>query len=96
MIICKKKLQYYDEITNRKNQLPTSIVICNQVDYSIVKTVSNILNDQNKSQFKLETINDNPNLFTINPSNPQSVLIKGSTMTFQNEHSYDLNDPDLQ
>ena len=36
------------------------------------------------------------NLFTINPHNPQQVLIKGSTMTFENGHSYDLNDPDLQ
>ena len=40
--------------------------------------------------------NGNPNLFTINPSNPQPVLIKGSTMAFQSEHSYDLNDPDVQ
>ena len=32
----------------------------------------------------------------INPHNPQQVLIKGSTMTFENGHSYDLDDPDLQ
>ena len=39
----------------------------------------------------------NPNLFEINPHNPQQVLIKGSTMTFlSNIHTYDLNDPDLQ
>ena len=35
-------------------------------------------------------------LFTINPHNPQQVLIKGSTMTFENGHSNDLHDPDLQ
>ena len=96
----KEGIQEYDEITNRNNQILTSLVNSNQVDSSIVKTVSNLLNDKNKSQFSLEPINGNPrssaNLFTINPSNPQPVLIKGSTMTFQNEHSYDLNDPDLQ
>ena len=36
------------------------------------------------------------NLFTNKPHNPQQVLIKGSTMTFENGQSYDLNDPDLQ
>ena len=35
------------------------------------------------------------NLFTINPTDPQQVLIKGSTMTFENGNSYNLNDPDL-
>ena len=94
----------YDEITNRNNQLLTSLVNSNQVDSSIVKTVSNLLNDKNKSQFSLEPIEGYPrdsfrssaNLFTINPHNPQQVIIKGSTMTFENGHSYDSNDPDLQ
>ena len=99
MIICKK-LQYYDEITNRNNQLLTSLVNSNQVDYSIVKSVSNLLIDKNKSQFSLEAITQgdgaqlrNPNLFTINPSNPYHVQIQGSTMTFENGNSYNLNDP---
>ena len=53
------------------------------------------------SQFSLEPITQsfaqyNPNLFTFNPHNPQQVLIKGSTMTFENGNSYDLSDPDLQ
>ena len=56
-------------------------------------------NDKNKSQFSLEPVTQfsegNPNLFTINPTNPQQVLIKGSTMTFQNGNTYNLNDPDL-
>ena len=56
--------------------------------------------EKNKSQFSLEPIMGNwrssTNLFTINPNNPQQVLIKGSTMTFENGHSYDLSDPDLQ
>ena len=44
---------------------------------------------------------DNPrssaNLFTINTSNPQQVIIKNTTLTFLGSGNiYDLNDPDLQ
>ena len=97
----KEGIKQYNEITNHnaelRNQLLSSLVNSNQVDSSIVKTVSNLLNDKNKSQFSLEPITqDNHNLFTINPHNPQQVLIKGSTMTFENGNSYNLNDPDLQ
>ena len=97
----KEGIKQYNEITNHnaelRNQLLTNLVNSNQVDSSIVKTVSNLLNDKNKSQFSLEPITqDNPNLFTINPHNPQQVLIKGSTMTFENGNSYDLSNPDLQ
>ena len=101
----KEGKKQYNESTNHNNQLLTSLVNSNQVDSSIVKTVSNLLNDKNKSQFSLEPITqsfaianaqNNPNLFTINPHNPQQVLIKGSTMTFENGNSYNLNDPDLQ
>ena len=91
----QKSIKEYDEITNRNNQLITNLVNSNQVDSSIVKTVSNLLNDKNKSQFSLEPIEGYPNLFTINPHNPQQVLIKGSTMTFENGNTYNLNDPDL-
>ena len=39
----------------------------------------------------------NSNLFTINPSNPQQVLIKNTTITFlRSGNIYDLNYPDLQ
>ena len=87
----------YDEITNRINQLLTNLVNSNQVDSSIAKTVSNLLNDKNKSQFSLEPVMGNPNFFTINPSNPQQVLIKNITLTFLGSGNiYDLNDPDLQ
>ena len=100
----KEGIKQYNEITNHnaelRNQLLTSLVNSNQVDSSIVKTVSNLLNDKNKSQFSLEPIEGYPhsstNLFTIIPHNPQQVLIKGSTMTFENGNSYNLNDPDLQ
>ena len=96
----KEGIQEYDEITNRNNQLLTSLVTSNQVDSSIVKTVSNLLSDKNKSQFSIEPVMGYPrssaNLFTINPQNPQQVLIKGSTMTFENGNSYNLNDSDLQ
>ena len=93
----KEGIKQYNEITNHNNQLLTSLVNSNKVDSSIVKTVSNLLNDKNKSQFSLEPITqDNPNLFTFNPHNPQQVLIKGSTMIFENGNSYDLSTPDLQ
>ena len=93
----KEGIQEYDEITNRNNQLLTILVNSNQVDSSIVKTVSNLLNDKNKCQFSLEPIMGNPNLFTINPSNPQQVLIKNTTLTFFGSGNIDdLNDPDLQ
>ena len=96
----QKSIEEYDEITNRNNQLITNLVNSNQVDSSIVKTVSNLLNDKNKSQFSLEPIHGlepmNPNLFTINPHNPQQVLIKNSTLTFWGSgNKYNLNDPDL-
>ena len=90
----KEGIQDYDEITSHINQLLTSLVNSNQVDSSIINTISKLLNTQ--SQFSLEPIKGNPYLFTINPHNPQQVLIKRSTMTFENGHSYDLNDPDLQ
>ena len=93
----KEGIQEYDELTNRNNQLLTNLVNSNQVDSSIVKTVSNLLIDKNKSQFSLEPITqDNPNLFTINPSNPQQVLIKNTTLTFLGSGNiYHLNDPDF-
>ena len=62
----KEGIQEYDEVTNRNNQLLTFLVNSNQVDSSIVKTVSNLLIDKNKSQFSLEPNMGNPNLFTIN------------------------------
>ena len=97
----KEGIKQYNEFTNHNNQLLTSLVNSNQDDSSIVKTVSNLLNDKNKNQFSLEPITqsfaqDNPNIFTFNPHNPQKVLIKGSTMTFESGNSYNLSDPDLQ
>ena len=86
----------YDEISKKNNQLLTNLVNSNQVDSSIVETISNLLTDKTKSQFSLEKINDdNPNLFYINPHNPQLVLIKGSNIIFENGNTYNLNDPDL-
>ena len=91
----KEGIQEYDKITHRNDQIVTDLVNSNQVDSSIVKTVSNLLNDNNKSQFSLEPVEGSSNLFTINPTDPQQVLIKGSTMTFQNGNTYYLNDLDL-
>ena len=93
----KEGIKQYNEITNHNIQLLTSLVNSNKVDSSIVKTNSNLLNDKNKSQFSLEPVMDNPNLFTINPHNPQQVSIKNTTLTFLGSGNiYDLNDPDLQ
>ena len=71
----KEGIQEYDEI--RKGQVLTNLVCSNTVDSSIVKTVSKLLNDENKGQFSLEPEEGNQNLFTNNPHNPQKVLIKG-------------------
>ena len=78
----QKSIKENDEITNRNNQVLTSLVNSNQVDSSIVKTVSNLPNDKNKSQFSLQPVEGSSNLFLINPTDPQHLLIKGSTMTF--------------
>ena len=48
----KEGIKQYDEITNRNNQLLTSLVNFNQVHSSIEELVSNLLNDKNKSQFR--------------------------------------------
>ena len=98
----EKGIQEYDKISNRNNKLVTNFVNSNLVDSSIVKTISNLLNDKNKSQFSLEPVTQsafgegNPNLFINNPHNPQQVLNKGSTLTcLSNNNMYNLNDPDL-
>ena len=89
-----RAIEHSSEMLNKTLQTSIKDANSNQVDSSIVKTVSNLLNTQ--SQFRLEPVEGNPNLFIINPfTNPQQVLIKGSTMTFQNGNTYYLNDPDL-
>ena len=89
-----RAIEHSSDILNKNLQKSIKDANSNQVDSSIVKTVSNLLNTQ--SQFRLEPVEGNPNLFIINPfTNPQQVLIKGSTMTIQNGYTYYLNDPDL-
>ena len=92
----KEGIQEYDKFTNCKNQVLPNLVDSNTVDSSIVKTVSNLLNDKNKSQFSLEPEESNSSLFTINHTIPQLVQIKDSTMTFKIGNTYNLNDQDLQ
>ena len=83
-------------LTSSNIQLVTNLVNFNLVDSSIVKAISDLFIDKNKSQFSLEPVEGNPNLFIINPHNPQQVLIEGSTLTFlSNNNMYNLNDPDL-
>ena len=89
-----RAIEHSSDILNKNLQKSIKVANSNQVDSSIVKTVSNLLNTQ--SQFRLEPVEGNPNLFIINPfTNPQQVIIKGSTMTYQNGNTYYLNDPDL-
>ena len=53
-----------------------------------------MLNDKNRSQFSLQSVEGNPNLFTVNPTNPQ---LKNTTLTFLGSGNKNhLNDPDLQ
>ena len=95
MKIVQKSNKENDEITNRNIQVLTSLVNSNQIDSSIVMTVSNLPNDKNKSQFSLQPVEGSSNLVLINPTDPQQVLIKGSAMTFQKGNTYSLNDLDL-
>ena len=44
----EKGIQQYDTISNRNNRLVTNVVNSNLVESSIVKTISNLLNDKNK------------------------------------------------
>ena len=92
----KEGKQDYDKITNRNSQLVSDLVNSNQVDSSIVTTVSNLPNDKKKSQFSLEPVEGDPNLFKINPTNSQEVIIKGLTLTYQNCNTNNSYDPDLQ
>ena len=47
----KERKREFDEITNRNNQVLTNLVYSNTVDSSLVRTVSNLLIDINRSQF---------------------------------------------
>ena len=88
-------IQKYNEITNRNNQVLTNLVNSNTVDSSIVETVSILPNDKIRSQFNLEPVEECSNLFITNLTNPQQVIIKGSTMIFPNRNTYIMNQPRL-
>ena len=88
----KEGMQEYDEITNRNIHFLTGFNNSNHVDSTIVKTVSIMLSDKIKNQIGLKPVEGNPNLFTMNPTNRQEVLFKGSTMTFLNGNINNLND----
>ena len=90
-----RAIEHSSDILNKNLQKSIKDANSNQVGSSIVKTVSNLLNDKNKSQFSLEPVEGSSNFFTINPTDPQLVQIKGSTMTFQNGNTYNLNDQEL-
>ena len=69
------------------------LVNSNIVDSNIVTTLSNMINNKNRSQFSLNQIKDNK--FQINPTNPQNVIIKGSHMIFDNGNEYDFDNTDV-
>ena len=69
----EKGIQEYDKITNRNIHVLTNLVNSNTVDSIIVRTVSNMLNDKNRSQFNLEPVDGKSNSFTTNPTNLQQV-----------------------
>ena len=71
-----------------------SLVKSNMIDSNIVRTLSNLMNNKNKSQFSLN-YNTSDNSFTINPINPQKIKIKGYNMEFKNGNIYDLRNKDL-
>ena len=58
---------------------------------SNVGTSSILVNDENKSQFLLQHVDSS--LFVISHTNPQQVIVKDSTMTFQNVNTSKLDDP---
>ena len=64
------------------------------IDSNIVRTLSNLMNNKNKSQFSLN-YNTSDNSFTINPINPQKIKIEGYNMIFKNGNIYDLRNKDL-
>ena len=64
------------------------------IDSNIVRTISNLMNNKNKSQFSLN-YNMSDNSFTINPINPQKIKIEGYNMEFKNGNIYDLRNKDL-
>ena len=69
------------------------LVNSNIVDSNIVTTLSNMINNKNRSQFSLNQIKDNK--FQINPTNPQNVIIKGSHMIFDNGNEYNFDNTDV-
>ena len=85
---------------NLQNTLTTgldilnNLVKSNMIDSNIVRTLSNLMNNKNKSQFSIN-YNTSDNSFTINPINPQKIKIEGYNMIFKNGNIYDLRNKDL-
>ena len=52
----EKGIQGYDALTTRNIQIVTDLVNSNLGDSSNITSVSNLLNDKNKSQFNLEPV----------------------------------------
>ena len=73
---------------NRLGQykIPASLIFCNPTmpDTNTVKAASNLQNDE--SQFNIEPVDEkNSNLFSINPTDPQTVQTQGKNNSFERE-----------
>ena len=68
-----------ENLQNTLKHILNTLVKSNMIDSNIVRTLSNLMNNKNKSQFSLN-YNTSDNSFTINPINPQKIKIEGYNM----------------
>ena len=62
----------------------TDLLQSNNADTNTVKAATNLQNDE--SQFNIEPVDEkNPNLFSINPTDPQKVQTQGKNNSFERE-----------
>ena len=61
-----RAIEHSSDILNENLQKSIKDANSNQVDSSIVKTVSNLLNDKNKCQFSLEPVEGSGNTYYLN------------------------------
>ena len=82
----------YNQTTQRSNENLSHLIRSNAKDISINTILANLVSS-NQNQFSLTHLNGNR--FSINNLNPQNVIIKRSTLPFDNGSRYDLNKYDL-
>ena len=82
-------VENFNQITHRNNEILYNLIQSNAIDGSITTTIANLINSSKKSHFSLTHFKGIR--FSINKPNPQNVIIKRSTLTFDNGSMYDLN-----